>query len=141
MDVMEMEKTDLWDEALKPLAKDSERYGIGVLAGRPGVLEELACLHAINVVGTPNLQTIIETVGPGSAFVGVSYLIDEITRSPSAETAKSTVQSESGGLQATPRRRKASPRAVTLLEQFKDVPSVDPHLFREDLDRVLNPNL
>jgi hypothetical protein len=39
------------------------------------------------------------------------------------------------------RRRKAAPRAVALLDRFKDVPSVDPHLFRADLDRVLDPDL
>lgn len=38
-------------------------------------------------------------------------------------------------------RRKASPKAVALLERFKDVPSVDPHRFREDVDRVLEPGL
>lgn len=38
-------------------------------------------------------------------------------------------------------RRKASPKAIALLERFKAVPSVDPHRFREDVDRVLDPGL
>lgn len=59
-----------------------------------------------------------------------------------AEAGKTTVLTASEEL-ARPkvRRRKASPKAVALLERFKDVPSVDPSLFREDIDRVLDTQL
>jgi hypothetical protein len=55
------------------------------------------------------------------------------------EAEKTTVLTASEEVpRPKPRRRKASPKAVALLERFKNVPSVDPNLLREDIDRVLD---
>jgi hypothetical protein len=58
----------------------------------------------------------------------------------SLEAAKKTVRdfNETAPQRLEERRRKASPRAVALLERWKDLPSVDPHLLRVDNERLLD---
>jgi hypothetical protein len=68
------------------------------------------------------------------------YALTDVIAEGTMESGKTTV-AEAASDARSRRRRKASPKAVALLERFKAVPSVDPHLFREDLDRVLDSTL
>jgi hypothetical protein len=88
-------------------------------------------------ISTVSLLRVVGLRGSGKSTVGARILEEAIAGSALREAEKTTVRSEAQSILA--RRRKAPPKAVALLEQFKDVPSVDPHLFRADMDRVLDP--
>jgi hypothetical protein len=61
----------------------------------------------------------------------------------SGAPSKKTVRglNESLAAELVERKKKASPKAVALLERWKDVPSVDPGLLRSDNERLFDSSL
>jgi len=132
-----MEKIDLWGEIDEPLEKVGPEGPVFEAAWERYEASFWQLREAIKIPG----DVIIGHIGSRKSLVDAKYWFDALAKTQPIETAKETVQSVTGEPRATTRRRKASPKAVALLERFKDVPSVDPHLFRADLDRVLDPHL
>jgi len=78
----------------------------------------------------------------GAQTAGGFYAPATQAHAPSAEAAKKTVRDLNAVRpELEERRRKASPKAVALLERWKDLPSVDPHLLRADNERLLDSSL
>jgi hypothetical protein len=132
-----MEKTNLWDEIDESLGKIGTEGPVFEATWKRYTASAWQLRKAITVPG----DVIIGHIGTSKGLIGAEYWLDALAKTQPIETAKETVQSVTGEPRATPRRRKASPKAIALLERFKDVPSVDPHAFRADVDRVLDPGL
>jgi len=119
------------------LRKLHDAYGASG-TGLSGLLAETGAIRLL--VGTASNEAVKHMSGEAITRIAGS---DIWLQANATETAKATVASASDELPVLPRarRRKAAPKAVALLEHFKDVPSVDPHLFRADIDRILDPGL
>jgi len=83
---------------------------------------------------------VLGNTGVGKTSVQIHRALALYTLGQFEPTGKTRVADAAAVPGARP-KRKASPKAVALLERFKEVPSVDPHRFREDVDRVLDPGL
>ncbi len=83
---------------------------------------------------------VVGKTGSGKTSAHLHHALALYTLGQLEPTGKTTVAVESEAPVVRP-RRKASPKAVALLERFKSVPSVDPHRFREDVDKVLDTSL
>lgn len=114
----------------------SEEFGLGGIVGAYGFGGIGKSRLASQVLA--GIRTIEPTVGSLWFSREVGRLVDLDESCALSETRKTTVRAVSEDF---PMRRKAAPKAVALLERFKNVPSVDPLLFRADVDRVLDPGL
>src|SRR5690349_1361409 len=95
---------------------------------------------ALGAMHGAQIGAILGNVGVGKTSAQVHRALALYTFEQLEPSGKTRV-ADAAAPPAVQQRRKASPKAVALLERFKDVPSVDPHRFREDVDRVLDPGL
>lgn len=134
------------------LRKLRDAYGVGALTGAGGglagavpkdAIRGLTGAGALDAIKPPGIGAVFGTTGSGKSVYGAGALIGAITAGRAVEAAKNTVQALNKELAAQPRarRRKASPKVVALLERWKNVPSVDPDLLREDNERLFDSSL
>jgi hypothetical protein len=95
---------------------------------------------ALGAMRDARMGAVLGKTGVGKTSAQVHRALALYTLGQLEPTGKTRVADGAAAPTVRP-RRKASPKAVALLERFKDVPSVDPHRFREDMDRVLDPGL
>jgi hypothetical protein len=118
-------------------------FGSAVLTGKTVSTAKTMARYSADALGAmrgARLGTVVGNIGVGKTSAQVHRALALYTLGQLEPTGKTRV-ADAAAVPAVRPRRMASPKAVALLERFKDVPSVDPHRFRKDVDRVLDPGL